>query len=130
MIARGALAGLVLAALGASGAAADDGPGMIDDCWGGIVAGLRTIGTEFPEFRAGEVRWNLGVMQAMREATRDRMASADWADEDPQEVAAFAFSVCSSSDDVADILRELRDGSWMVAGMMWRQWRWDGSGLQ
>ena len=127
MTARRVLAAAALAGLGASGAAADDGRNLLDDCLSGVVAGLKAIGTEFPEFRAAEVRMNLGMIEGLREGTRERTAAADWSEEDVDEVMALVGMACSSSDDVADILRELRDGSWMVAGLLWRQWRWDGS---
>ena len=131
--ARGALAGLALAALGAlgaSGGASDDMfskgevRAMFEGCLGGMVGSLEAIASEFPGFRAGEVRMNLAAIKAAHEAA----ARADWAD---VEIDKTAFEVlglmCTASDDVAEILGELRDGSRIVAGMMWRRWRWDGA---
>ena len=56
--ARGALAGLALAALGASGAVAQEGGlrAVFEGCVGGLVGSLEAIGAEFPGFRSGEVR--------------------------------------------------------------------------
>ena len=125
--ARRVLAAAALAALGASGAAADDGFAMVDDCWGGIVESLTAIGTEFPEFRPGDVRLHLGFLKAAREANRETVVSPDPSDEDLQEFLRGAFAVCAASDGVAEILRALRDGARGIAGQMWAQWRWDGS---
>lgn len=52
MIARGPLAGLALAALGASGAAAeDDGlASILEGCVGNVVTSLEAIRAEFPDF--------------------------------------------------------------------------------
>ena len=74
VVAAAALAGL---ALGAAGAAADDGfspafSAALRGCVGGAVATLEAIETEFPAFRAGEVRMNLGRWRHMLDLARRR----------------------------------------------------------
>ena len=117
--ARGALAGLVLAALGASGAAAqDDGLlAVFEGCVGGLVGNLEAIGSEFPGFRSGEVRLESFVAGAVHTDPAGFLASRRGAEAlDDVRVA------CTAADDIAAVLGALRNGQSAWAGVLWQQW--------
>ena len=129
MTARGALAGLALAALGAlgsSGAASDDRKplGAFEACSVGLVGSLEAIASEFPGFRAGEVRLEAATagmwLETMRSVDPAKLRELGW--DDVPVMLRFMRNACAAADDVADVLRELRDGRSEYAGVLWRMW--------
>ena len=117
---RAALAGLVL---GASGAAAQDESlqgevlAVFEGCVGGLVGSLEAMRSEFPGFRSGEERLESVVAGAVHADPVGFLESRRGA-----EALDDARVACTAADDVAAVLRELRDGQPDMAGRLWERW--------
>ena len=116
MTARGALAGLVLAALGASGAPADDDAyfALLEVCYGNSVRSLEAIRIEFPDFLSNTVAMLLAV-------ARSRHASSAVV-LDPAGPVAEVEGACVSADGFETALEMLRSGDPRKIELLRRAW--------